>query len=93
MSSENFRDPLSFLPERWLPEGKEHFQTYQTAAFEPFGVGSRGCVSKNYALAEMRIVVARLLWNFDAGLAELVEGAEKFLSVGKSSATSEAHEG
>jgi cytochrome P450 len=32
---------------------------------QPFFVGGRSCLGQNIAWAEMRLVVARLLWNFD----------------------------
>lgn len=38
------------------------------AAFRPFAVGPRDCVGKNLAYSEMRLVISRLLWNFDVTL-------------------------
>jgi cytochrome P450 len=32
---------------------------------QPFSVGPRNCIGVNLAYAEMRIVLSRLLWNFD----------------------------
>jgi cytochrome P450 len=68
MSSANFRDPEAFLPERWLPEGKDHFESDSKAVFEPFSTGQRSCLGRNLAWAEMRVIVARMLWNFDLEL-------------------------
>ncbi|KAE9977114.1 hypothetical protein EG328_001167 [Venturia inaequalis] len=65
MSPANFRDPDSFLPERWLPEGKEHFESDNKAVHQPFNIGPRACIGKNLGLAEMRLIAARMLWNFD----------------------------
>ncbi|KAK8096374.1 uncharacterized protein PG998_014242 [Apiospora kogelbergensis] len=65
----NFADPETFIPERWLPETHPlydaRFESDNKAAFKPFSAGPRDCVGKNLAYAEMRLVVARLLWNFD----------------------------
>ncbi|QDS77051.1 hypothetical protein FKW77_006788 [Venturia effusa] len=65
MSQANFRDPDSFLPERWLPEGKGHFDSDNKAVHQPFNTGPRSCLGMNLGLAEMRVITARLLWNFD----------------------------
>jgi cytochrome P450 len=48
--------PDSFDPDRFLPE-----RTGKTAAWMPFGVGPRMCIAAQFALAEICIVVARLL--------------------------------
>ncbi len=32
---------------------------------QPFGVGPRNCLGRNLALAEIRLILARMLWNFD----------------------------
>jgi cytochrome P450 len=32
---------------------------------QPFSVGPRNCIGRNLALAEMRLILARVLWNFD----------------------------
>lgn len=62
-SADNFHLPDEFIPERWLDD--ERFKDDNKAAFQPFSVGPRNCVGKNLAYFEMRIVLARLLWNFD----------------------------
>ena len=45
-SSQNFRNPESFLPERWLDEGKEEFHVDQKDVYQPFSVGARNCIGK-----------------------------------------------
>lgn len=62
-SSDNFYLPNEFIPERWLDD--ERFKDDNKAAFQPFSVGPRNCVGRNLAYFEMRIVLARLLYNFD----------------------------
>lgn len=38
---------------------------------QPFLVGPRNCIGRNLAYLEMRLILARLLWNFDV---EAVDG-------------------
>lgn len=35
------------------------------ATHQPFAFGPRNCIGRNLALAEMRLILARVLWNFD----------------------------
>jgi cytochrome P450 len=41
---DNFRNPLEFIPDRWL--GDARFKDDQRQALQPFSVGSRDCVGK-----------------------------------------------
>jgi cytochrome P450 len=45
-SSYNFKDPDSFVPERWLPEGQEEYGSDQKKVFQPFSYGPRNCLGK-----------------------------------------------
>ena len=65
---QRFHESTSFLPQRWLPEAKEPnspFVDDQRDAVQPFSVGPRSCIGKNLAWAEMRLVLARILWAFE----------------------------
>jgi len=45
-SAKNFKDPDSFIPERWLdPESTDNL-----AASNPFSMGPRNCIGQKYAL-------------------------------------------
>lgn len=59
----NFPDPNSLIPERWLGEDKGAISKLQ--ASQPFSLGPRGCLGKNLAYLEMRLVLGKLFWNFD----------------------------
>ncbi|KAI0156120.1 cytochrome P450 [Pestalotiopsis sp. NC0098] len=76
---ENFANPDSFVPERWLPASHPlHDPIYlndNKAVFKPFSFGSRDCIGKNLAYSEMRVVAARLMHRFDF---ELAPGQEKW---------------
>lgn len=75
-SSANFRDALSFVPERWL--GAEAYAQDKREVHAPFGVGPRNCIGQALARHEARLIMARLLWRFDIVLGEGMQGwAEK----------------
>ncbi|KAJ4335921.1 hypothetical protein N0V87_005777 [Didymella glomerata] len=63
-----YPEPLQFRPERWIV-GEAGSTTDSVAlaesAFCAFSAGSRGCVGKNMAWLEMRIVMAKTLWRFE----------------------------
>ena len=41
--------------------------------FQPFAYGPRNCIGSNLARAEMRLILAKLLWNFDLHRPSLVD--------------------
>lgn len=63
--SRNFRHPNSFIPERFLLQDPE---TDDMSTYQPFGTGRHSCIGKVLAYAEMRLVLARLLFAFDVRL-------------------------
>ncbi|RDW60756.1 hypothetical protein BP6252_12139 [Coleophoma cylindrospora] len=67
-SSRNWKDADSFIPERWLdhPDYKDD----NKSSSQPFSVGPRNCIGRNLAYAEMRVIIARLIWNFDMELSQ-----------------------
>lgn len=70
-SSRNYHDPNSFHPERWLPlDATSPFINDDRAASQPFFIGPRNCIGRNLAYNKMRIILARVLWNFDLELCE-----------------------
>jgi cytochrome P450 len=80
-SPDNFRDPDKFAPERWL--GDERYKNDRKRALQAFSLGPRNCLGMNLAYAEMRVILARLLWNFDIELCQesrnWVEGMKVFM--------------
>ncbi|KAF7505015.1 isotrichodermin C-15 hydroxylase [Endocarpon pusillum] len=73
-SPANFHCPDLYVPERWLPEVKDDpsspFYNDCRDVVQPFSVGPRDCIGRNLAYNEMRIIFARLLWNFDLELCQ-----------------------
>lgn len=68
-SPANFADPELFVPERWLGTNQKYANDIREAC-QPFSYGPRNCVGRNLAYMEMRIILARLLWNFDFELCD-----------------------
>ena len=63
----NFTNPCTFSPERWLGGNS----TDNLEASQPFLLGTRGCMGRNLAWIELRILITKLIWLFDF---ELVPG-------------------
>ncbi|KAJ5633165.1 hypothetical protein N7490_009504 [Penicillium lividum] len=61
-SPKNFKRPEEFIPERWIGD---EFASDNKAAFQPFSTGPRNCLGKNLAYHEMRLILAKILYNFD----------------------------
>ncbi|KAH7034924.1 cytochrome P450 [Microdochium trichocladiopsis] len=78
-----WHDPYGFHPERFLRRNMAGAETDQDGleeeirpfaddnldALMPFGTGPRNCIGKSLAYAEMRLILARLLYAFDMSLA------------------------
>ncbi|KAL8725161.1 MAG: hypothetical protein Q9181_006521 [Wetmoreana brouardii] len=62
-----------FVPERWLTAGQgrpvEHAND-KLEACHPFGLPPRMCIGKGLAVAELRLLVARLVRAFEIGVPE-----------------------
>lgn len=66
-SARNFTEPDQFHPERYMND--KRFADDDLAARQPFSIGPRNCIGRNLAYAEMRLIVARILYRFDVELA------------------------
>ncbi|TLD24226.1 hypothetical protein PspLS_06433 [Pyricularia sp. CBS 133598] len=62
----NFHRPDDFVPERWLGDGERgEFANDQRDASQPFSVGPRACIARNLAYLEIKLIIARLVWQYD----------------------------
>ncbi|CAJ2506672.1 Uu.00g078580.m01.CDS01 [Anthostomella pinea] len=61
-------EPMTFAPERWMGDPK--YKSDQLDAMQPFHIGPRNCIGRNLAYAEMRLILAKLLFNFEIALDE-----------------------
>jgi len=71
-SSTNFIRPNEFIPERWM--GAPEFKHDKRKVVQPFSVGPRNCLGQNLAWLELKIILARVIWNFDLELCEESRG-------------------
>ncbi|KAI2463323.1 putative cytochrome P450 [Annulohypoxylon bovei var. microspora] len=61
-----WKEPQKFAPERWMDDPK--YKGDQLDAMQPFSIGPRNCIGRNLAYAEMRLILARVVYNFDMNL-------------------------
>ncbi|KAI0396358.1 cytochrome P450 [Xylariaceae sp. FL0594] len=59
-----FHDPFVFKPERWIDPDCEDVKE----ASQPFSLGPRGCIGKNFAYLELNLILAKMLWTYDMEL-------------------------
>ena len=52
-----FEDPMEFRPERWT---REFERSLPRGAYTPFAGGPRVCLGKQFAMMEMRVILATL---------------------------------
>ena len=67
-STRNYTSPELYVPERWL--GDVRYKDDNRASLNPFSFGPRNCLGKNLAYAEMRLILAKVLFNFDLELVD-----------------------
>ncbi|KAI3318955.1 cytochrome P450 [Xylariaceae sp. AK1471] len=61
--SSHFHLPDEYHPERWLNDAK--FQNDKLDMVQPFIMGVNVCIGRGLAWMEMRVILAKMLWNFD----------------------------
>ncbi|KUJ21564.1 putative cytochrome P450 monooxygenase [Mollisia scopiformis] len=64
-SRSNFHNPKEFVPERWMSDPPAPYKNDKLKVLQPFSVGPRNCIGKNLALMEMRLILAKIFFNFD----------------------------
>ncbi|RAH39749.1 cytochrome P450 [Aspergillus brunneoviolaceus CBS 621.78] len=65
LDPENFHRAREFCPERWPEDAPVEFRQDNKAVYQPWSMGTRNCLGRNLALAEIRLIMANLLWTFD----------------------------
>ncbi|KAH8880467.1 cytochrome P450 [Thozetella sp. PMI_491] len=67
-NEKNFVDPFGFRPERFMNDPR--FANDKFDMLQPFSFGPRNCIGRHLAYAEMRLILARLIYNFDPQLVD-----------------------
>ncbi|MCJ1433063.1 hypothetical protein MMC27_002422 [Xylographa pallens] len=70
-----FPDPLAWKPERWLEAGKEQKEEMMRW-FWAFGSGGRMCIGNNFAMQEMKFLLAAIYTNYTTSVVD-DEGIEQ----------------
>ncbi|GJN27648.1 hypothetical protein PR202_gb15689 [Eleusine coracana subsp. coracana] len=65
------KDCAEYRPERWVTADGGALRRVPAHRFLPFNAGPRSCLGKDISVAQMKCVVAAVVWNFDF---ELLEG-------------------
>ncbi|OCL11142.1 putative cytochrome P450 [Glonium stellatum] len=60
----NFQSPMTFKPERWLDPNSKDIKE----ASQPFSLGTRGCLGRNFAYMEINLILAKMLWKYNLEL-------------------------
>ncbi|KAG9231475.1 cytochrome P450 [Amylocarpus encephaloides] len=63
--SSNFHAADKFIPERWLSNEDPGQKGDKLERSLPFSYGPRGCLGRNLAYLEMRMVLAKMFWKYD----------------------------
>ncbi|KAI5865328.1 putative cytochrome P450 [Durotheca rogersii] len=70
-SKENWDEPWSFRPERFMVSPEEALKRGdKLEAVQAFSLGPRNCIGRNLAFVEMRLVLASIIYAFDLKLAD-----------------------
>ncbi|CAD6575073.1 MAG: hypothetical protein ASARMPREDX12_007081 [Alectoria sarmentosa] len=70
-STTNFHSPTSFAPERWLDGSVDsQYSKDRRDVFQPFSLGPHNCPGRSLAYLEMRLILAKMVWNFDLKVPE-----------------------
>ncbi|MCJ1391105.1 hypothetical protein MMC18_003967 [Xylographa bjoerkii] len=70
-----FPDPLTWKPERWLEAGKDEKEEMMRW-FWAFGSGGRMCIGNNFAMQEMKYLLAAIYTNYTTSVVD-DEGIEQ----------------
>jgi len=65
-----FDDPFTYRPERWLQDDGTGSVDRARAVFNPFSIGTRGCLGKGLAQTELMLTLATILQAGDFRLAD-----------------------
>jgi len=67
-SEKYFPDTFKFKPERFSKDEDDPNGSIATYTFFPFSLGPRNCIGQNFAQFEAKVIIAKLVQNFDLEL-------------------------
>ncbi|RJE27123.1 Cytochrome p450 [Aspergillus sclerotialis] len=70
-----YPNPFRFDPDRWLTDGSRETR----AAFMPFSIGTRSCIGKGLAQAEILVTLANIIWRFEFKAADGMEHPREYI--------------
>jgi cytochrome P450 len=73
-----FQSPKSYIPERWMIDDPVAVKLLEDC-WAPFSKGSRGCIGKNLALAEIYLTIGTIIRRYR--LAKVVDAELNFREV------------
>ncbi|KAK6076445.1 cytochrome P450 3A31 [Seiridium cupressi] len=83
-----YPDPFQYKPERWLVDDGTGSIERGRSVFNPFSVGSRGCLGKGLANTEMMLTIATIMF---VGDFKFADGEKGNVGRGQSGATHGRH--
>nr|WET52810.1 cytochrome P450 [Phaedon brassicae] len=80
-SEKYFKDPNTFIPDRWLRNGSAGSTAIQQASL-PFGMGSRSCIGKKIAETQFQMTLKKVVENFHVEIrnADQIENVMQMVS-------------
>ncbi|KAI1328954.1 cytochrome P450 [Xylariaceae sp. FL0255] len=63
-NEQNFHSPYEFKTERWVDGDCKDIKE----ASQPFSLGARRCIDRNFAYLEVNLILAKMLWTYDLEL-------------------------
>ncbi|XP_055907958.1 ecdysone 20-monooxygenase [Eupeodes corollae] len=79
----NFKNAMSFIPERWIEKGAFNVNIESSSIVVPFGIGKRTCPGKRFVEMEVILLLAKMILAFDISFPKPLETEFEFLLVPK----------
>ncbi|GAQ11697.1 hypothetical protein ALT_9018 [Aspergillus lentulus] len=68
LGPKSFHQVLDFSSKHWLDDAPAEFQRDNQTIYQPWSMGTRNCLGRNPARAEIRLIIANMLRHLDLEL-------------------------